>query len=78
MLPCIPRGATAINNKVGVFRDENMWTYFFDGYPIHCHKADDQKMFRLVTSQLIESGACRQVDIIKILWSKMDEKVLYQ
>ncbi|MBW2740723.1 MAG: hypothetical protein JRE64_18190, partial [Deltaproteobacteria bacterium] len=65
ILPCIPRGATEINNVVGVFRNDNLWTYFLGGYPVHFHKADDHKMFRLVTSQLIESGACRQVDIIK-------------
>lgn len=65
ILPCIPRGATEINNVVGVFRNDNLWTYFLGGYPVHFHKADDHKMFRLVTSQLIESSACRQVDIIK-------------
>ncbi len=43
-LPCIPRGATAINNIVGVFRDDNIWTYFLGGYPIHSHKADDRKI----------------------------------
>jgi prepilin-type processing-associated H-X9-DG protein len=78
MLPCIPRGATAINNKVGVFRDDNMWTYVFGGYPIHCHKADDRKMFRLVTSQLIESGACRQVDIIKTFAVSKSSVIRYQ
>ncbi len=65
ILPCIPRGATEINNVVGVFRNDNLWTYFLGGHPVHFHKADDHKMFRLGTSQLIESGACRQVDIIK-------------
>jgi hypothetical protein len=65
ILPCIPRGATEINNVVGVFRDDSTWTYFLGSYPVYSHKAGDQKMFRLVTSQLIESGGCRQVDIIK-------------
>ena len=65
ILPCIPRGATEINNVVGVFRDDNTWTYFLGGYPVYFHKADDQKMFMMATSQLIESGGCRQVEIIK-------------
>ena len=65
ILPCIPRGATEINNVVGVFRDDDTWTYFLGSYPVYSHKADDQKMFRLFTSQLIESGGCRQVDIIR-------------
>jgi len=78
MLPCIPRGATAINNMIGVFRDDNIWTYFFGGYPIHSHKADDRKMFRLVTSQLIESGGCRQVDIIKTFGVSKSSVIRYQ
>lgn len=64
ILPCIPKGATEINNVVGVFRDENLWTYFLGGYPINSHAPDDHKMFRFVSSQLIQSGACRQIDII--------------
>ena len=46
ILPCIPRGVTEINNVVGVFRDDNTWTYFLGGYPINFHKVDDWKMFR--------------------------------
>jgi len=78
ILPCIPRGATEINNMVGVFRDDNTWTYFLGGYPIHSHKADDRKMFRLVTSQLIESGGCRQVDIIKTFGVSKSSVIRYQ
>ncbi len=33
-------------------------------YPIYSHEAKDLQMFRMVTAQLIESGACRQVDIL--------------
>ncbi len=78
ILPCIPRGATEINNIVGVFRDDNTWTYFLGGYPIHSHKADDWKMFRLVSSQLIESGGCRQVDVIKTFGVSKSSVIRYQ
>jgi len=78
ILPCIPRGATEINSMVGVFRDDNTWTYFLGGYPIHSHKADDRKMFRLVTSQLIDSGGCRQVDIINIFGVSKSSVIRYQ
>ena len=78
ILPCIPRGATEINSMVGVFRDDNTWTYFLGGYPIHSHKADDRKMFRLVTSQLIESGGCRQVDIINTFGVSKSSVIRYQ
>lgn len=65
ILPCIPLGATEINNKVGVFCEDDRWTYFFGGHPIFSHRSDDLRMFRIVTAQLIESGGCRQVDIIR-------------
>lgn len=78
ILPCIPRGATEINNVVGVFRDNNTWTYFLGGYPVHFHNADDQKMFRLVTSQLIESGGCRQIEIIRTFGVSKSSVIRYQ
>ena len=65
ILPLIPRGATQINGLVSVWRDEENWTYFLATYPIYSHKSNDRRMFRLISSQLIESGSCRQVDIIR-------------
>ncbi len=78
ILPCIPKGTTAINNVVGVFHNDNTWTYFLGGYPIHFHKADDRKTFRLFTSLLIESGGCRQVDIIKTFGVSKSSVIRYQ
>ena len=63
ILPLIPRGATQINGLVSVFRDDAKWTYFLSTHPVYSHKKDDHRMFRMVTSQLVESGACRQIDI---------------
>ena len=63
ILPLIPRGATQINGLVSVFRDDANWTYFLATYPIYSHRKHDHRMFRMITSQLIESGACRQIDI---------------
>ena len=63
ILPLIPPGATQINGLVSVWRDDESWTYFLATHPIYSHRENDHRMFRLVMSQLIESGACRQVDI---------------
>ena len=63
ILPLIPRGATQINGLVSVWRDNESWTYFLATHPIYSHRKTDQRMFRLITSQLIDAGACRQVDI---------------
>jgi hypothetical protein len=65
ILPCIPAGASQINHRIGVWRDDDEWTYFIGGHPIYSHGADDRRMFQLVTSQLIESGCCRHVDILR-------------
>jgi transposase len=65
ILPMIPPGATEINYRVCVWRNEDRWTYFLGAHPIYSHEANDRRMFRMVTSQLIDSGACRLVDIPK-------------
>lgn len=65
MLPFISHGVTNINSLVSVWEFEGRWTYFFGTIPIYSHMPDDQRMFRLITSQLIESGACKQIQIIK-------------
>jgi transposase len=65
ILPLIPRGATQINGLVSVWRDDENWTYFLATHPIYSHKKNDRRMFRLISAQLINSSACRQVDIIR-------------
>ena len=65
ILPLIPPGASKISDIVNVWREEDRWTYFIGTYPIYSHKAKDLQMFRMVTAQLIESGSCRQVDILR-------------
>src|SRR4030067_3348087 len=65
ILPMIPDGATEMNGHVCVFRGEDRWTYFLGTHPLFSHGANDRRMFRLVTSQLIDSGACRLVDVLR-------------
>jgi hypothetical protein len=64
ILPTIPIGATEINGLTAVWRDELRWTYYLGCYPIFTHPPDDLQQFRFFTSHLIDSGRCRQVDII--------------
>ncbi len=65
ILPMIPLGATEINNYVSAWRGEDRWTYFLGTHPVYSHHAHDDRMFRLITSMLIDSGACRQIEIIR-------------
>jgi biotin operon repressor len=65
ILPAIPYGATQISALISVWRETHQWTYFLGTYPVYSHRADDQRMFRLVSSQLIDSGACCHKEIIE-------------
>ena len=64
LLPFISPGVTQINARVSVWKDDDRWTYFLGQFPIYSHRVDDQRMFRLTIAQLIESGACRQTEVI--------------
>jgi transposase len=64
LLPFISPGVTQINPRVSVWKDDDRWTYFLGQFPIYSHRVDDQRMFRLTIAQLIESGACRQTEVI--------------
>jgi len=40
--------------------------YYFNGaFPIYSHPEEDRKSFRLITSQFVVNGRCKQVDIVK-------------
>ena len=59
MLPMVPPGATIISDLASVVRERGRWVYFIGMHPVYSHEAGDQRMFKIVTSQLIESGTCR-------------------
>jgi len=65
LLPFISPGVTQINSRVSVWENDGHWTYFLGEFPVYSHRVDDQRMFRLTIAQLIESGACRQKEVIK-------------
>ena len=67
LLPIVSPGETQINSTIRVWKHENVWTYFLGSFPIYSHKEDNHRMFRFVIAQLIESGACKQTEIIKSL-----------
>jgi len=65
ILPFIAPGTTVISNLISVCCEDDQWTYFHGGYPIFTHRADDTKMFSLITAQMVVANTCRQVDVIK-------------
>ncbi len=65
LLPLISEDIVQINSQLIVFKDNNRWAYFLGQYKIYDHAPSDERMFKLITSQLIESKICRQIEIIK-------------
>jgi transposase len=64
LLPLIPAGATPINKNVCVWQSKSEWTYFIGLCPVYYHDVADHDHFRLTIAQLVESGACRQHEIM--------------
>ena len=65
-LPIFPAGVTEINNELAVQnRDGTVW-YFHGHLPLFHHAVDDVQSFRMVTSEMIDSGTAKQQEIVKV------------
>lgn len=64
LLPLIPDGATPINARLSVVKEDRRWTYFCGVAPVFTHPEDDRAAFRMFTAQLICQGACKQRDVV--------------
>ncbi len=69
LLPIVPADGLIINRMLSVVKrtegEKTIWTYFSGIGPVFEHDSDDLRSFKMYTSQLICSGQCRKVDIIK-------------
>jgi hypothetical protein len=63
-LPIFPVGAKCITDGIAVECRDKRVVYVYGSLPIFQHDEGDLRSFRLFTSQLIEMGAARQVDIV--------------
>jgi transposase len=64
-LPIFPSGVKYINANIGVKTQGDIVYYFNGSMPIFKHHKDDYKSFRFITSQMIELGNARQVEVRK-------------
>jgi transposase len=62
-LPIYPKEAQLINEHVGVYKKDGIIQYIVNGMPIYSHGEEDMNAFRFITSNFIEQGLCRKVDI---------------
>jgi hypothetical protein len=65
LLPLVPDGATRISDVVSVVRQDGKYTYFVGALAMFAHDENDHRSFRMYTAQLVDKGACRQIDIIQ-------------
>lgn len=66
MLPLIPHGASEISNNLSVIKENGDWTYFHGCLPVAIHAEDDVIAFRILTAGFINTGRCRNIDIIRV------------
>ena len=64
ILPLKPQGATSINEKVCVVPENGTWVYYVWMCPTYYHEENDHDHFRLTIAQLINTGACRNHEIV--------------
>ena len=62
-LPLFPKTTRLINDHVGVYHHDGMVQYIVNGMPIYSHAHEDINAFRFITSNFIEQGLCRKVEI---------------
>ena len=65
LLPMVPPGATPVNDRISVVREEGGWTYFCGIQPVFQHPEEDRRSFRMFIAQLCCQGVCTQAQIIR-------------
>ena len=65
LLPIFLDNTTAVSDVTSYKRESGFVYYFHGMLPVFSHQEDDNASFRMFTSQLIDNGACRVVDVAR-------------
>lgn len=69
ILPFIPSGSTSITEIISVVKEKQgqgiYWRYYCGFTPVFIHLEKDTRSFRMFASQLVCTGECKQVDIVR-------------
>ena len=65
ILPLFSDDATPINDLISFQKRDGMVYYFHGCLPVFSHAEDDERSFRMFTSQLYVDGNCRQMEIVR-------------
>jgi hypothetical protein len=63
LLPIFPPDTKLINAILGVYEHDGIVQYILNGMPMYAHAKDDIYAFRYITSNFIDQGLCRKVEI---------------
>lgn len=64
LLPMFYSESTVINSLLAYEKRDGKIYYFHGLVPIFQHPEDDYSSFRLITSQLVVNGVCKQSEIV--------------
>ncbi|MEA3507709.1 MAG: hypothetical protein U9R40_02155 [Synergistota bacterium] len=65
LLPIFPEETTPITDLLSFTKRDGAVWYFHGCLPVFSHGEKDYESFNMFTSQLVETGQCKQVDIVK-------------
>lgn len=65
VLPLFLDGCVPISTMASYEMRDGTVFYFCGSFPVFSHDEDDDRSFKLVTSQLINNGLCRNIEIQK-------------
>lgn len=64
-LPIFPIGTKMISDCLGAYEVDGLVQYIANGLPVYAHSKDDLNAFRYITSNFIEMGLCRKVEVAR-------------
>jgi transposase len=65
LLPIFPKETRMVNAHMGVYEHDNLIQYILNGMPVYCHSKEDLNSFRFITSNFIEQGLCKSVEVVR-------------
>ena len=64
-LPIFSKGMTLINVNLGYTLKNHTITYYYGSLAVFMHGVDDERCFRMITSQFYINGSAKQADICR-------------
>jgi hypothetical protein len=76
-LPIFSTEAKMISEVVGYWNKEGIIQYIINGLPVYAHAEDDLSSFRFFTSNLINQGLCKKIEVHRAFNVSEDSVIRY-